>query len=597
LYKSGVRLKLAEQPFRILEALLESPGMIVTRDDLKSRLWPDGVFVDFDRSLNKSIVRLREALGDSADSPRYIETLPRQGYRFLAEVSCIEASGNAAAPFTPLPDQTLPTIATRRRYPWVIGVAIIAILLLSGTAVVRKISSSAPIDSVAVLPLTNASNDPNLEYLSEGITESIISDLSRIPSLRVISRDAAFRYKGRTVDAEKVARELGVGAVLLGTVEKRGNNLFISVELVQANGKRQLWGKQYELDVNSQSALAAQKEISLLTSENLRLYLTGEQRTRIARHQTGNAQAYDLYLRGKYSLDRRTPATAKEALGYFQKAAEMDPSYALPYHGISASYGILNAYSAIPPAEGQRAEEAAILRELDVNPDAGESHLGLGMLLLHFHHDPAGAEREWRKAIELNSNLADAHHALSMLLSDAGKFEEALREARHAEELDPFSMPMRSGVIGALTHLKRFDEAIAKATGYDGSPLFDQLGLVHAAQGDYRKAAAELERIQPEKAGFLRHALAYAYARIGRTREARAILEEMLRKRQSERISPYRIAVIYAGLNDKDNVIRWLKTAAQEHDPPLRHFDSDGRFQPYRNLLELAAVEEAAGFY
>ncbi len=608
LYKSGVRVRMQEQPFRILEALLEKSGRIVTRDELKSRLWPDGVFVDFDRSLNKSIVRLREALGDSADSPRYIETLPRHGYRFLADVSTIEANGIGAASGANRavavaggePSGIVSVRVKRDHYRWAMGGALIAIVVLSGAAAVRKIGwSPAPIDSIAVLPLVNASNDSNLDYLGNGITESVISNLSQTPSLRVISRDAVFRYKGRTVDPEQVARELGVRAVLLGTLQQQGTRLSISVELVDANGKRQLWGKQYDIDINSEGVLNAQKEISLLASEHLRLYLSGDQASRIVRHQTGSAQAYDLYLRGKYALDRRSTAAVKEALGYFQKAVELDPSYASAYQGMSAAYGILNAYRAIPIVEGRRAEEAAIRRAFELDPESGESHVGLGMLLLKVQHDRAGAEREWRKAAELNPNSADAHHVLAMMLSEAGQFEEALREARRAEELDPFSIPMRTGVIGSLTDLKRFDEAIAKANSaeYDGSPLFSQLGLIHAAQGNYKQAAADWERMKPEDAVFLRHALAYAYTKIGRTQEARAILEDMLRKRQREPISAYRIAVICAGLNDKENVIRWLRTAEEERDPSLRHFEFDERFNPYRNLPELAALGKNPELY
>ncbi len=604
LRKHGIRIKLQDQPFAILMMLLERPGELVTREQIQQKLWPADTFVDFDHSLNTAIRRLRDALNDSADAPRFIETLPRRGYRFLSPVEPIStpsppgstAVSEAAGPvLAGAAVANAPTHGVTQHWFWVgaaVAAAVAGIVAISWAVWPRP-----AIDSVAVLPLLNVSQDPALDYLSDGIAESITSSLSEVSSLKVAPRNAAFRYKGPTVDPRQAARELSVRAVLLGTLQQRGQDLHISIELVDAKDQRQLWGEEY--DFNPGSALHVEKEISALVSEKLRVKLTGQEKIRIAHRETQSSAAYDQYLRGKYALDRRDPSSIQEAIRYFQSAADSDPSYALPYIGLSSAYGILASTGAMQPSEAHRAEEAAARRAMELDPDSAETHVQMGFLLRNLHRNNAGAEREFRRAIELNPRLAEAHHALCTQLAETGKLEEALAASTRSEQLDPFSLPNRECTTWVLTQLQRYEPAIAKAVNpYDGAPLLSFVGWIHVCQGKFEEAATDFERgkaLQRDpNSRFVSVGLAYVYGRLRRKQEARAILDALLRQRHAEYVSAYDIATIYAGLGDKENMIRWLKTADRERDDrSLIGLRGDCFFKPYRDLPEVVAIERS----
>src|SRR5215469_6782281 len=327
LRKAGVSLKIHPQPLQVLLLLAEHAGQTVTREEIQRCLWGDNTFVDFERGINFCINQIRATLGDDAEKPKYVETLPRRGYRFIAQVSIETAA-------------TVPAVEARQwaTYPAVLtlgGVAL-AMFLAVGIWFFAFRGRGEPIDSLAVLPFVNASADPNSDYLSDGITESLINSLSQLPNLRVTSRNSAFRYKGKDIDSKTVGRELGVRAVLTGRIIQHGEDLLISSDLVDTQGDRELWGEHYNRKISDIASL--QEEISTEISEKLRLRLTGEEKKRLKKGSAENSEAYQLYLKGRYFWNKRTPGDIQKAIDYFQQAIGKEPAYALAYAGLADCY-------------------------------------------------------------------------------------------------------------------------------------------------------------------------------------------------------------------------------------------------------------------
>jgi len=373
LYKNGRKIRLQVLPLRILAILLELRGQVVTRDELRERLWSPDTFVDFGHSLNTAIRKLRRALNDEAEKPRFIETLPRRGYRFV---------GSAA--------ENLPALRSRK-----------------------------PFDSIAVLPFENASADPDTEYLSDGITESIIGNLSHLPTLRVMARSTVFRYKGQLADPQKVGNELNVRTVLTGRVVQRGDSLTIGTELVDvANGWR-LWGEQYRGKLAD--LLAVQEEIADEISKTLRLSLTGEERKRLSKRPTRDAQAYQDYLRGRFYWNKRTADGVKKSIEYFEKAIEKDPGYPLAYAGLADSYNILGFYAYAAPRDAYPKAKAAALRALEIDEALTEAQASLADVKLHYDWDWSGAEKEFNRVVKRNPAYAIGHLIYGDLLIAMGR--------------------------------------------------------------------------------------------------------------------------------------------------------------------------------
>ena len=349
LRKQGMKLKLQGQPLVILAMLVERPGDVVTREDLQKRLWDSDTFVDFDHSLNAAIKRLRDALDDSAETPRYVETLARRGYRFIMPVDSpatpkrsVETSGDRRQPASELPEHSPrlgvhsiagvpPKTQPQRRSRAAVGIALVALLtsLAAGGWFYRFAPRGETIDSLVVLPFVNASGDPNAEYLSDGITESLINSFSQLPHLRVKSRDSAFRYKGKQTDARTVGQALGVRAVLKGRVTQRGNDLDISAELVDARDDSQIWGEQYSR--KTADIFAIQSEIAKEITTALRIRLSGEDEKRIVKSATTDPEAYQDYLKGRYSWNKINQEGMNKAIEFFQRAIAKDSNYALAY--------------------------------------------------------------------------------------------------------------------------------------------------------------------------------------------------------------------------------------------------------------------------
>ena len=366
LRKSGTKIRVQEQPFQILVTLLERPDEVVSREELRQKLWPAETFVDFEHGVNSAVARLRDLLGDSADSPRYIETLPRRGYRFIGSVN----GGQAARP---------------------------------------KRTGRPKIPSLAVLPFENIAADADTEYISDGITETLIHSLAQLSGLRVMARSTVFRYKGRKPDPQDVGRELNVEAVLTGRILQRGDLLLVTTELVDvANGWR-LWGKQY--DRKAKDILSVQDEIAREISERLRLSLSGQEKKRLAKRYTQDTEAYHLYLKGRHCWNKRTAEDIQRGIEFFKRAIEKDPNFALAYAGIADSYHLLcgTAFAALHPEEAVPRAEAAASRALQIDDTLAEAHASMASLRQN-EWDWAGAEREYKRAIALNPSYATVHH-------------------------------------------------------------------------------------------------------------------------------------------------------------------------------------------
>ena len=362
LRKRGLKLKLEGKPFQILAVLLERAGGVVTRQELRERLWSPDTYVVFDRNLNTAVNKLRQALGDSAETPRFVETLPRRGYRFIAPV---------------------------------------------GVPGATRADPSESVHSIAVLPFLNPARDPSMEYLADGITESLIGALSRLPGVRVMARSTVFRYQGREVDPQTVGRELKIEAVLTGRVAEQGETLTVCAELVDVGTGWRLWGQQYSRKPSA--IFAVEEEISRDISTELRLRLTGEEKQRLAKRCTDNAEAYWEYLRGRYHWNKMTEEGLRKAIAHFEEAIRKDRRYALAYAGLSDCYGLFAHFNLLPPAEVMpRAKETA-LQALDLDEGLAEAHASLAGVLNVFEWDWHATEREYRRALELNPNYATAH--------------------------------------------------------------------------------------------------------------------------------------------------------------------------------------------
>jgi TolB-like protein/DNA-binding winged helix-turn-helix (wHTH) protein len=400
LRKQGVRVRLQEQPFLVLKALLGRPGEIISREELRSQIWSADTFVDFDNSLNTAINKLRDALDDSAENPRFVETVPRRGYRFLAPVTS-DVTGRGSTAGAP---NYMPTLDPRR---WVVlvGVGCTLIVGLIGAGLSRFGSSRGPINAIAVMPFGSTSGDPDAEYLSDGIAEGVIDKLSALPNMKVISRTSTFRYKKREIEPRKVARELGVQALVTGTLTQRGDDLWVSAELVDAREDKHLWGQEYSR--KTADVTSVQQEIAAAITENLQLRLTGAEKKQLAKVYKTSPEAYQLYLRGRYYAGKGTLEGLRKGVEYFEHAIEKDPRNAQAYAGLANCYGDLGGGMAyLPPGENFPKAKAAATKALELDESLAEAHTALGWVEWGYDWDWSSAEREFKRAIELDPDSA-----------------------------------------------------------------------------------------------------------------------------------------------------------------------------------------------
>jgi serine/threonine protein kinase/tetratricopeptide (TPR) repeat protein len=464
--------------------------------------------------------------------------------------------------------------------------------------------SPRAIDSIAVLPFTNAGNDPDTEYLCDGISESIMNSLSRISQLRVTPRSTAFRYKEREVDPQIVGRELNVRVVLSGRVVQRGDNLVVSAELVDVSAGSRIWGERYHRKLSDIFAL--EEEIARKISESLRMKLSGEEENRLGKRFTENTEAYQLYLRGRHHWTRRTPDHVKKGVEYFQQAIEKDPSYALAYSGLADCYTILGVYSILPSKETLARAKAAAVAAVAFDDDLAEGHASLGFIRSYLDWDWSGGEREFQRALELNPGYWVTPYWYALLLTSCGRFEQAEQQIVRGMELEPLSPVVMHGAAWNSLASHRYAESVERCLkGLENDPhhflLRVWLGMAYAAQAKYPEAIRELQMavdLSSRGVSWVIGALGHAYAVAGNRPEALAILEDLLGRAERETIDFTSIAVIYAGLGDTDNALLYLEKACEARgmsgvllkpDPRLDPLRSEPRFQKLLRQMNLAS--------
>jgi TolB-like protein/Flp pilus assembly protein TadD len=450
----------------------------------------------------------------------------------------------------------------------------------------RRPARTGPIASLAVLPLANDTDDTQAEYLSDGITESIINRLSRLSRLRVMARSTVFHYKGQRVTPGEVGRELGVRAVLTGRVLQLGGRLIVRTELVDAADGWQLWGGQY--DRLPADILELQEAIAQDISENLRLKLTGEDQERLSKRHTENAEAYHLFIKARYYLHKRLTETIQQATGYFQQAIDIDPSYAAAYVGLADSYPLLNLYGALTPQEAYPKAEAAALRALEIDDTLAAAHNSLGVIKLFYEWDWEGAEAAFRRSIELKPGYPDAHQRYGMLLVARARFAEAAAELERAREFDPLSLITKT-ISGYPSYYardfgraaERFREVLEMDPDYSMARF--RLGLTYAQEGMYEDAVAELRR-SVELSGDRDSvaALGYVYGLARRGAEARATLSELAAREKTGFVSSYDKALVHLGLGDLEASLGWLERAYEERSYWLIYLRVDPALDPLR---------------
>ena len=604
LRRQGLKIRLQDQPFRLLVLLLDHAGEVVARETVREALWPADTNVDFDHSLNTAMRKLREALADSAESPRYVETIPRRGYRFIAPVSLLpmaQVAHPAETAVISLPPSAEPRpSATARR------LLILAIVVVICTvAVVARWVVSDPAATtkqgrrftLAVLPFENLSGDADQEYLSDGLTEEIITQLGRLEPdrMRVLARSSTWKYKRAERDIGRLRRELAADYVLEGSLRRSGDRVRVTTQLVQVDDQTQVWAETYERNLGD--VLILQSEVAGAVARTTAVALTPDAQARLARARPIHPEAYQDYLRGRFFYNRRTEAALRQALGYFQKAIAIDPSYAPAYSGLADSYSSLGASSIVgglPPRQAMPEAKAAALKALQVDGTLAEAHTSLAMVHLLYDWDWAASEKEFRRAIELDPNYTTAHHWYSHCLLSLGRTQGSLTESKRALELEPLQLVVGIHLGWHYIYARQYDKAIDQFRDtLELDPTFPQTrrysAWVYLQKGMHPEAIAALRAAlnsverDPEIEGELGHALAVA----GRRAEALAMLEGLHNLSSTRYVSPYSVALVHAGLGDRDQALAWLEKAYAERsdymaylrlEPMLDGLRSDHRF-------------------
>jgi TolB-like protein/DNA-binding winged helix-turn-helix (wHTH) protein/Tfp pilus assembly protein PilF len=604
LHKHGIRLRLQEQPFQILVMLLEKPGEVVTREELRTKLWSADTFVDFDVGLNNAVLRLRNALGDSADSPRFIETLPRRGYRFIARVDgpipaelhestrsstaghqeeTAPAAANATAEVV-VPSMERPHARKISTAGTVLAVLLALFAVLNVGGLRRRVfgrPSPPAINSLAVLPLENLSGDQAQEYFADGMTDELITDLASIARLRVISRTSTTHYKGTRKTIPEIARELNVDAVVEGSVGRSANKVRIRAQLVRAVPEEHLWAKSYERDLPD--VLALQRDMAKAIADEIKIKLTPEEKSRLTNARKVDPEAYQLYLRGRFSFENWTHEAVKLARENFQKAIEKDPSYAVAYAGLADTY--VFGVTGLEPKVSIPLARAAAGKALELDDRLGDAHAALAQVKFLGDWDWAGAEKEFRQAIALNPGDTLAHHMYSHFLLAMGRNEESLKESELYLQLDPLSAPANHHLAWHYLAVGLYDLAIQqdlKALEIDPN----YVDSIHGLGEEYRhKGMSEEALVQYEKQMMLSGAKTDWIRSLRRAYQTerwkgywQKSLDQDLKRANREYVSFYDIADDYALLGDKAQALRCLDKAYADHEDFLTWIKTERDF-------------------
>lgn len=616
LRKHGMKLKLVGQPLEVLAVLLERPGEVVTRQELRTKLWPGDTFTDFDHGLNAAVNKLREALNDSADQPKYVETLPRRGYRFIGAVDLPDTQELKPALPETQPSSQQPALvperqASARRYrPVLVTGVVVAVVLAvvfsfdAGGIRPRWLGEPSParIQSIVVLPLANLSKDPDQEYFADGMTDQLITNLAQISALKVISRTSAMRYKATNKSLSEIAQELHVDGVVEGAVMREGGRVRISAQLIEAQTDHHLWAASYERDL--QHVLSVQDEVTRAIVSEIRVKLTAQEQARLANTRPINPEAYQLYLMGRYYWNKRTQEGAQKGMEYFQEAISKDPVYAPAYTGLADSYEESSIFGWLPPREAMPKARAAALKALEIDDDLAEAHASLAVPSFQYDWDWPTAQRHFDRALALSpgSGTAHLHFLYSMYLSALGRSEQAEVEAKRQLDLDPVS-PLANYQMGVqLYRARRFDQAIEqgrKALELDPNfPLTNWLlGSACLGKGMFREALMEYEKYLALSHG---SALALGYVghargRLGDRGQALRVLGELRALSKQRFVSAYYFALVYAGMGEREQAFAWLEKACEERAGQIVFLKVDVEWDPLRSDPRFADLVRRVG--
>ena len=604
----GRRVRLERQPMELLALFVQRKGQLVTREDIVAKLWGKDVFVDVDGSINKAVRKIRAALHDDPEQPRYLETVVGKGFRFIGD---IEVAGptptSVEAPSKKAKSALSPVLSPKRPHLLLVSGLLLIIIIAAGVLGwlfwrARSASPAARIHSIAVLPLANLSGDANQEYFADGMTDELITELAQIGALRVISRSSVMHYKATAKTAPEIARELGVDAVLEGSVARSGGRVRITAQLIEAQADRHLWAGSYE--GQAQDVLGLQDAVAREVVKQIRLRLTTEQEGRLTRSRPVNPDAHEAYLKGLYYWNKRDKAGLEKAIEYFNQATSIDPNYALPYAGIAQCYIPLTYFGYVRGSDVRSKVASALAKAVELDDSLAEAHTAMGSAKHFYEYDWAGAEREFKRAIELNPNYATAYQWYSQMLDADGRLDEALEEHQHALVTDPLSLIIASGTGHKLYLLRRYDEAAASlrnALEMDDNFANSHwnLGLVYSQLKDFPSAVRELQKADTLFRGnpIVLGALGYVYAVSGDQIRARKVLLQLENQARERYVNPEAFALVYAGLGNKDKAVEWLKRAIDDRqglvtfiksEPMLDNLRSDPRFEDLLRQMGLA---------
>lgn len=553
--KNGSKIRLQDQPFQVLTLLLENAGQVVAREELRQKLWPADTFVDFDNGLNTAINKIREALGDSAENPRFVETLPRRGYRFVAST-----------------DGVLPHVQPSR----------------------------SPIDSIAVFPLFTSVPDPDLEYLSIGIPGSIIHSLSHISCLRVIAWNSLSRAQGREADSLAIGRSVGAKVILVGRIWQRGSKLRLHVDLLDTTNGEELWGEQYDRDLTE--LFAIHDDIAREVSARLRVKLTGEDTTLLTKRYTENVEAYQLYVRARRWCEKRSTEGFRRGVEYLNHAIKLDPNFALAHAELAQCISVPCYYGAVDPNVAYPEARRSALRALELDPDLPEAHEVLATTLKNYDWNWEAGEREYKLTIDLNPNYATARYHYSYLLAEQGRFDEAIHEAAEALSRDPMSGLLNAGLAFVLLHARQFDRCIGQArTALEVDPnmvlSYWTLGIAFEQKGDYAQALDAYHKSFEigSAPGFPTAFLVHAYARSGQFDQARIYLHALEGLSKAQYVPWMAFVIAYEGLREIDLALGALEKSCGLRETDLILIKVWHHFDALRDQPRFQAIEARIG--
>ena len=607
LRKHGVRLRLAGQPFQILALLVERPGELITREELRSKLWSADTFVDFDHSLNAAVNKLRETLGDSAESPRYVETLPRRGYRIIVPVEAVESGRNGAPiadgslakqPDRDSPDgaalPAVPAPAPRNAARWATVAAAtalvaVALVIAFGNRIgnIARTAVATPaepeIRSVAVLPFEDLNKDPQQEYFADGMTEELITHLARFGALRVTSRTSVMQFKGARKPLKEIAAALGVDAVVEGTVRREGNRVRLSAQLIHAGTDKHLWAESYERDLRD--VLALQSELAGRIAQQVRVQVNPQERAVLAYKQPLDLDAYQYYLQGKHALDAATPRTKRQAPLFFEQAVAKDPSFAPAWTALAES-----ALFQIPPRTWMPRAKQAAIKALELNSNLPDAHYAMGLVQTMWEWDFAAGEKSFRRALELNPSHAQARHRYAYNLNAQGRLDEAIAQLKRGLEIDPFSDELMTYLGRTYFFARRYDDAekmFQQALRVNANSFWPHFfrAILHEHQGKYDVAVEEFTKaysvtgLTPE----LVQKIPEIYRVHGYEGVHRARMKHTESQTDPAAVGSSAMALMYLRLGEKEKALEWLERSFASHAGDLIYLNVEPQYDAIRS--------------